>query len=288
MKFPLNIKNSTIHTEFWTLASFHQGIENSRSWLQFARNGTSNTWQAGMSSDNSYVIRASDATDRLIVNQNGNTRASVNVSVNLDVSVSNARASVNAYNAMEGYTRYIELEAKWNSQGYLKFEPHKPGAHYLFSTVKDDFHMYCGSNLVHMYKDTIDGNLDVGVGAAPSIVKARVNHEGSTGHIRMEAQYRNVFLLSFDTTYSHGYIFLEVNDYYMYCGNNLVHMYNDTTVDGNLDVGQSQAQTSIKAWFNHVGSTGFMMTEGRYRDQGLLHFGTNYQYGELFLTVRII
>ena len=116
-----------------------------------------------------------------------------------------------------------------------------------------------------MYKGTtIDGHLDVGVGAASSIVKAHVNHEGSTGHIRMEAQYINVSLLGFDTTYSHGYLFLEVkNDYYMYCGNNLVHMYKDTTIDGHLDVGQSQAQTSIKAWFNHVGSTGFMMMGGR-------------------------
>ena len=26
MNFPLDIKNSTIHTELWTLASFHQGI----------------------------------------------------------------------------------------------------------------------------------------------------------------------------------------------------------------------------------------------------------------------
>ena len=188
-KFPLDIKNSTIHTEFWTLASFHQGIENSGSWLQFSRDGTSNTWQAGMSSDKSYVISASDATKRLIVNQNGNTP----VSGNLDVCVSNARTSIKTYNTMEGYTSYMELEATWNSPGYLHFESNKPGAHYSFLTVKDDLHMYCGNNLVHMYKDT--------------------------------------------------------------------------TVDGNLDVGQSLAQTSIKAWFNHVGSTGFMMIEGRYRDQ---------------------
>ena len=60
-------------------------------------------------------------------------------------------------------------------------------------------------------------------------------------------------------------------------------MYKDTTIYGNLlDVGQSQAQTSIKAWFNHVGSAGFMMMEGRYRDQGFLHFETSYQYGEMF------
>ena len=43
-----------------------------------------------------------------------------------------------------------------------------------------------------MYKDTsIDGNLEVGVGAASSIVKAHVNHEGSTGFIQMEAKFRN-------------------------------------------------------------------------------------------------
>ena len=78
MKFPLDIKNSTIHTEFWTLASFHQGIENNGSWLQFSRDGTSNTWQAGMPSDNSCVIRASDATNRVTVHQHGNTSMSGN------------------------------------------------------------------------------------------------------------------------------------------------------------------------------------------------------------------
>ena len=72
-KFPLNNKNSKIHTESCTLASFHQGTANSGPWLQFSRDGTSNTWQAGMPSDNSYVIRASDATNMSIVNQSGDT-----------------------------------------------------------------------------------------------------------------------------------------------------------------------------------------------------------------------
>ena len=81
MKFPLGIKNSTIHTEFWTLASFHQGIANSGSWLQFSRDGTSNTWQTGMSTDNSYVIRASDATNVLSVDQNGDASISGNFEV---------------------------------------------------------------------------------------------------------------------------------------------------------------------------------------------------------------
>ena len=57
-------------------------------------------------------------------------------------------------------------------------------------------------------------------------------------------------------------------------------------IDGKLDVGQGQAQTSVKAYFNHAGSTGHIRIEGRCRDQGVLHFETNYQYGEMFLTVR--
>ena len=77
---------------------------------------------------------------------------------------------------------------------------------------------------------TIGGHLDVGVGAASSIVKAHVNHERPTGHIRMEAKYRNQSFLSFGTTFSNGYIFFEVNnDYYMHCGNNLVHFYKTTS-----------------------------------------------------------
>ena len=57
---------------------------------------------------------------------------------------------------------------------------------------------------------------------------------------------------SFDTTYGSGYIFLEVkNDYYMHCGNNLVHMHKDTTADGNLDVGVGAATFIAKAHVNH-------------------------------------
>ena len=51
-----------------------------------------------------------------------------------------------------------------------------------------------------------DGNLGVGVGAASSLVKAHVNHAGSTGHIQMGAIHRNQSFLSFDTTYVNGYI----------------------------------------------------------------------------------
>ena len=77
---------------------------------------------------------------------------------------------------------------------------------------------------------SISGNLGVGVGAASSMVKAHVNHEGSTGHVRMEAKYRNQSILSFGTTFGNGCIFFEVkNDYHMYCGNNLAQFYKTTS-----------------------------------------------------------
>ena len=55
----------------------------------------------------------------------------------------------------------------------------------------------------------------------------------------------------------------------------------NAVASGNLDVGPSQAQSDVTTYFNHVGSTGFMMMEGRYRDQGFLHFETEFQYGEI-------
>ena len=86
-----------------------------------------------------------------------------------------------------------------------------------FKINNDGYLQLSGSdNKANIYKDTtISGNLDVGAGAASSIVKAHVNHEGSTGHIRMEAKWRNQAFSSFGT-FGSGYIFLEVkNDYYM-------------------------------------------------------------------------
>ena len=99
----------------------------------------------------------------------------------------------------------------------------------------------------------ISGNLDVGGGAASSIVKAHVNHEGSTGFIQMEAKYRNQSFLSFDTTYVNGYIFLEVkNAYYMYCGGDLVHFdkltsnVSDDRLKGNEELIENACETLSK------------------------------------------
>ena len=62
---------------------------------------------------------------------------------------------------------------------------------------------------------------------------------------------------------------------------NKVSTTGDVSISGgNLDIGPSQAQSRVKTYLNHGGSTGHVMMEGRYRDQGFLHFETDYQYGE--------
>ena len=71
---------------------------------------------------------------------------------------------------------------------------------------------------------------------------------------------------------------------------NIIIMHKATRINGSLNIGLNQDATplsmsNVKTYFNHAGSSGYMMMERRYRDQGFLHFGTNYQYGEMFLTV---
>ena len=137
---------------------------------------------------------------------------------------------------------------------------------------------------------TICGNLDVGPSQAQSSIKAYVKHIGKTGYVEMEARWYNQGFTHFKINHTAGELFFAVKDSlgdktYMYVGNDIVYVYEDTKIAGNLDVGTTQAQRNVNTCFNHAGSTGFMIMEGRYRDQGFLHFETNYQYGEMFLIV---
>ena len=85
---PLHVTNSTYHTNHFTLATFHQLMANSGSWLQFSREGITDTWQTGRVSDNSYVIREYNSTNVVTVNQNGNTTISGNLDVGVGASSS--------------------------------------------------------------------------------------------------------------------------------------------------------------------------------------------------------
>ena len=89
---------------------------------------------------------------------------------------------------------------------------------------------YKGLSIKSNSSADISWNLDVGVGAASSIVQAHVNHEGSTGSLQWEARWRNQSFLSFDTTCGHAYIFFLIkNGYHMRCGNGGILFYKPTT-----------------------------------------------------------
>ena len=86
-----------------------------------------------------------------------------------------------------------------------------------------------------------------------------------------------------------GWTYFKNNndDYIQLAGSgNKVNIYKDTTISGNLDVGQSQAQTSIKAYVNHIGKTCYVEMEARWASQGLIHLKTNNTAGEFFFAVK--
>ena len=87
---------------------------------------------------------------------------------------------------------------------------------------------------------------------------------------------------------SHG-----INVYGRQGGNSHLKFYNSRSgsvcnvlIDGSLDVGPSQAQSSIKAYVNHIGKTGYVEMEARWPSQGVIHFKTNHTAGELFFAVK--
>ena len=70
-----------------------------------------------MSSDNSYVTRAPDATNAVTVNQNGN----VALTRSLDVGLGASSSIIKAHGNHDGSTGSLQLEARWRNQSFLNF-----------------------------------------------------------------------------------------------------------------------------------------------------------------------
>ena len=74
------------------------------------------------------------------------------------------------------------------------------------------------------------GNLDVGVGASQTSIKAYVNHAGHRGNVEIEATWNTQGYINFKTTAADGLLFLATKDVlYMYCGINNVYFYKPKT-----------------------------------------------------------
>ena len=224
--------------------------------------------------------------------------------LNIGTTYTNSRIRCNA--GVGGYTGYAELMAASNYGMFLNLQTTRTdGGWMYFKMNNDDYAQLSGSdNKVNMYKDTtISGNLDVSkvltlqrnpaVSDTPPQISIKSisngwflgQFESTVNNIGCLIEYKTIASSTSWWTGVWGSNTNEFNLWFNYKGLSL-KTTGDAVISGNLDIGPSQAQSRIRTLFNHVGSTGYMMMEGRYRDQGFLHFETNHQYGEIFLIVR--
>ena len=89
------------------------------------------------------------------IQPNGNTT----ISGNLDVGVGAASSIATAHVNHEGSTGSLQLEARWRNHSFLIFDTTYVNG-YIFFEVKNGFYMYCGHNLVHLYKTTSNASDD--------------------------------------------------------------------------------------------------------------------------------
>ena len=67
--------------------------------------------------------------------------------------------SIKAYVNHAGHQGNVEIEARWNSQGFIHLNTTTPDG-LLFLATKDVLYMYCGINNVYVYKPTTKASDD--------------------------------------------------------------------------------------------------------------------------------
>ena len=112
-------------------------------------------WQEGVNwgGSNDFIIKS--GSNGLTLKPNG----SAAISGNLDVGASQAQASIKAYVNHAGHQGNVEIEARWNSQGFIHFNTTNPDCLLLIAT-KDDIYLYCGLNIIYFYKPTTNASDD--------------------------------------------------------------------------------------------------------------------------------
>ena len=198
----------------------------------------------------------------------------------LDIGTSgytNSRIRCNA--DVGGHTGYDELKANGSWGMFLNLQTTYPNGGWMYFKIKnDDYIQLPGSgNKVNIYKDTtISGNSDVGQDQAQTSIKAHVNHIGRTGYVEMEARWPSQGFIHFKTNHTSGDLFFAVKDLlrdkiYMYCGSDIVYVYEDATIAGNLNVGGIMNTTKMNltndVWDNFplaITNTGANWLQGEY------------------------
>lgn len=141
-------------------------------------------------SDNKFVSKTGNAT----------------ISGNLDVGVGNATSTIKAHSTYNGYTGDIKFNLEYPWYGNIDLSSTFQYS-ILQIRVNNDAYMQFNSDdqKITMYK-----NLEVGVGASTSKIKAHFN-DGYTGYVEMEAFNRERSFINYQTNFSYGELFIRVN-----------------------------------------------------------------------------
>ena len=207
----------------------------------------------------------------------------------LDIGTSGYTNSQIRCNAdVNGYTGYAELRAASSYDVFLDLSATRTDGGWVYLQVNngDCIQLPGSDNKINIYKDTAtSGNLNVGGRILVDGAHLNVQPKSSTSSEAL------VFDQSFSSGFgsdSHG-----INVYGRQGGNSHLKFYNgrsgsvcNVLIDGNLDVGASQAQTSIKAYVNHLGHQGNVEIEARWNSQGFIHFNTTNPDGLLLVATK--
>ena len=171
---------------------------------------------------------------------------------------------------------------------YLNLSTTYPNGGWMYIKINNDGCMQLSGsdNKVNIYKNiSMSGNLNAAGRILIDGPHLNVQPKSSTSSETL------VFDQSFSTEF--GSDSRGINAYGKQGGNSHLKFYNgrsgsvcNVLIDGNLEVGQDPAKTSIKAYVNHLGNQGNVEIEARWRNQGFLHFNTNHSYGYIFLVVK--
>ena len=139
---------------------------------------------------------------------------------------------------------------------------------------------------------SITGHLDVGTSYKYSRIRSHADFNGYTGYAELNAASSCVMYLNLETTrVNGGWVYFKINgeSYMQLSGSdNKVNIYTYTTISGNLDVGPSQATTSIEAYVNHAGHQSNVEIEARWNSPCYIHFNTTNADGLLFLATKYV
>ena len=123
--------------------------------IEYKTDASSTSWWTGVWGTNANGFKIWFNFQGLSLKSNGDAA----ISGHLDVGPSQTKTSIKAYVNHAGHQGNVEIEAMWNSQGYFNSNTTNANG-LLFFATKNVLNIYCGLNIVYLYKQTTNASDD--------------------------------------------------------------------------------------------------------------------------------